>query len=48
MNTFPNYMVNQDFLIEAIKKEIEKNNALAHNIAILEILYELYTLNRDY
>lgn len=45
---FPPYLINQDYLIEVLKREIEKDKELAHDENLLESLFELHQMNRDY
>lgn len=45
---FPAYLINQDHLLDILKKQIEANPQLAEDELVLEILYLLHELNRDY
>jgi transcription elongation factor GreA-like protein len=48
LKTFPEYLINQEQLIESLQKKIESNNDLANNEIILETLFELNNLNKNY
>ncbi|CDW71200.1 vacuolar protein sorting-associated protein 41 homolog [Stylonychia lemnae] len=48
LRTFPPYLINQYHLMEVIKRQIEHSKELSNNKDVLEILFLLYDLNRDY
>lgn len=39
LNLFPHYMIDQDLLLDKMKKEIENDKELTHNTLVLDVLY---------
>ena len=48
LESYPPYLVNQDYLLDIIKKHIENEAVLADNEIVLDILFILHESNKDY
>ena len=48
ITSFPAYFIDQDHFLSLLKKKMEDDHEVAEKKEILEVLYLLHELNRDY